>query len=358
MGIGQSYDSDGWQSCHQESTPHLLCSLGGGICSAPVYRPFYFIYSTIPLDIYLSLNICFSIFKNRQEKLEPDCILRDQMEDNWYNTYTSIIHSTAEKSLYMAFNSNTGSPCRLRLKSERKSDGRSLVSLGSHEKYALFFPVRNISLPDGMTLTSLMKLGKRIPFEKNNLKPTGCAPRCSKLSDQQQSIKPETSSTNRANKEKSKRKKKKKNNNSSSSSSNNSNNNNNKCSCLLSLSTETPTQQGAPCRRPCRPTTERLLPLRNAKRISTTTEKSREDQVKWSVLDSQRSSDSKGKKKSDTKKRAKNTTSSTEPTLSSNQESRLNPIRDDSRLIRHRYRKIRAHPELAQQLEAMSDPTV
>ena len=111
------------------------------------------------------------------------------MEGNWYNTYTSIKHSTGGKSLFMAFGSNTGFPCRLRMKSEKASDGRSVVALGSNEKHALFFPVRNISLPDGMNLTSLIQLNKRIPFERNTFKPTGCAPRCSNQSNKKNKTK-------------------------------------------------------------------------------------------------------------------------------------------------------------------------
>jgi hypothetical protein len=347
--------------------------------------------------------------------LEQDCILRDQMEGNWYNTYTSIKHSTAEKSLYMAFNSNTGSPCRLRLKSEITSDGRSIVALGSNEKYALFFPVRNISLPDGMNLTSLIQLNKRIPFVKNSVKPTGCAPRCSKLSDQ--SIK-ETSSNRAGSKEKSKRK--------------------NKCSCL---SSETPAQGGGNverCRRPrqCRQNpgqhtqkknhgessssniatgsgwkqlkrSERLQEKesRNQKRV--TTENSASDvnllsaesrlspinrlemdhsPVKWMVeSESSQSSDQNEKKttlttthqdrspqrnrnKLKTRRGKKTSTEDRSPadTVSNPSNSKASnggrqdrtlrfPHRkSDSRLIRHRYRKIRAHPELAEQLDAMS----
>ena len=373
--------------------------------------------------------------------MEADCILRDQMEGNWYNTYTSINHSTAEKSLYMAFNSNTGSPCRLRLRSETTSDGRSIVALGSNEKYALFFPVRNISLPDGMNLTSLIQLNKRIPFVKNSVKPTGCAPRCSKSSDQ--SIKAETSSNRAAtSKEKSKRRK-------------------NKCSCL---SSETPAQGGGNverCRRPrqCRPTPSSSSSTSSSSSSSSTaaarkngsrngessssniavggrspgwnqmhrpeqrlrekenrkppTESSATDvdllqlsadgrlgpspssdnsaaPVKWTV---ERSG---GKTKSKTrgpeqqqqpermkKKHHKNrrggmknhprTEESSRPSSKQHQQSKNNnksasredggavrlaaaqhSRKSDSRLIRHRYRKIRAHPELAQQLAAMS----
>lgn len=118
-----------------------------------------------------------------QEVLDENCILRDQMEGNWYNTYTSIKHSTPDKSLFVAF-SGGGAPCRLRLGRERASDGRSLVALGGHEKYALLFPVRNVSLPDGMNLTSLVQLNKRLSFARNTGQTTGCAPRCSKLLDQ------------------------------------------------------------------------------------------------------------------------------------------------------------------------------
>lgn len=107
------------------------------------------------------------------------------MEGNWYNTYTSFKYSTAEKSLFMAF-STSGSPCRLRLSREKSSD---LVALGSHEKYALFFPVRNVSLPDGMNLTSLMQLNKRLSFARNTGQTTGCAPRCSKQLDHHHSAK-------------------------------------------------------------------------------------------------------------------------------------------------------------------------
>lgn len=157
------------------------------------------------------------------------------MEGNWYNTYTSINHSTTDKSLFMAFSSN-GSPCRLRLTSNTTSDGhRSIVALGSSEKYALFFPVRNISF--GMNLTSLMQLNKRIPFATTNVhEPTGCAPLCTKPSNQSGKETHSGSRTGAANKDnKSKRKK--------------------KCSCL---SAETPAQGGGHvqrCRRPrqCRP---------------------------------------------------------------------------------------------------------
>lgn len=363
------------------------------------------------------------------------------MEDNWYNTYTSITHSTAEKSLYMAFNSNTGSPCRLRLKSETKSDGRLLVSLGTNEKYALFFPVRNISLPDGMTVTSLEQLGKRIPFEKNNVKLTGCAPRCPKLSDQ--SIK-ETSSNRASSKEKPKRK--------------------NKCPCL---SSETPAQGGGNVERcrgqvQCRPNSgqhtakshgessssniatgsgrnqlqrsQRLgeKESRNLKRV--TPENSSASQVnllsdgqarlnpinrseidpplvKWAV-DIQRPKTASGKTKKKTTHRQRSPQQDPKkqknrPAKNPNVEDRSlatslskqlkartanggaprqdrldrqdrqdhkdhkdhkdrqdhkdRPLRlpthnrDDSRLIRHRYRKIRAHPELAFQLDDLRD---
>ncbi|EFX75093.1 hypothetical protein DAPPUDRAFT_108237 [Daphnia pulex] len=363
----------------------------------------------------------------KQEHLEPDCILQDHIEGNWYNSYTSIKHSTAEKSLYMAFNSNTGSPCRLRLKSETASDGRSIVALGSNEKYALFFPVRNISLPDGMNLTSLIQLNKRIPFAKNSVKPTGCAPRCSKSSDQ--SIK-ETSSNRASSKEKSKRK--------------------NKCSCL---SSETPAQGGGNverCRRPrqCRPNpgqharkshressgssssgssnmaTEsgwnqlkrpdrhREKKSRNNKKRMTTENSSASSDlpsaesrpspvnrleidpppVKWMVESgSSQTASAAGKnpkkltpttttthqdasaelqrhklKNHRGKKTSLEDRSATDAVISNPSKSRgsdsgrqdrtlrLPHRKSDSRLIRHRYRKIRAHPELAEQLDAIS----
>jgi hypothetical protein len=134
----------------------------------------------------------------------------------------------------MAFGSNTGFPCRLRMKSEKASDGRSVVALGSNDKHALFFPVRNISLPDGMNLTSLIQLNKRIPFERNTFKPTGCAPRCSKTS---QPIKAESSSSSSSQSNKKNKSKRK----------------HNACSCL---SNETPGQGKAErCKRPrhCKP---------------------------------------------------------------------------------------------------------
>ncbi|KAK4012248.1 hypothetical protein OUZ56_021349 [Daphnia magna] len=352
------------------------------------------------------------------------------MEGNWYNTYTSIKHSTAEKSLYMAFNSNTGSPCRLRLKSEVTSDGRSIVALGSNEKHALFFPVRNISLPDGMNLTSLIQLNKRIPFVKNSVKPTGCAPRCSKLSDQ--SIK-EASSNRVSSKEKSKRK--------------------NKCSCL---STETPAQGGGNverCRRPrqCRPKTsghqqaakshsssssssssssggastvatpasgwnqlkrperlprkegrhpkpKRVSPENSATDVDLLSTEARllspidrlesdPSSVKWtvesdgppnggknpkkstspSVTHRDRNAEQSGKKSKHRRGKKQNAEDRSPSGTISNPAKdrtaigvrqdrtiRFSHKKSDSRLIRHRYRKIRAHPELAEQLDALS----
>ena len=60
-----------------------------------------YIHKNIKYCILLKIKIKLILLW--QEHLEQDCILRDQMEGNWYNTYTSIKHSTAEKSLYMAF---------------------------------------------------------------------------------------------------------------------------------------------------------------------------------------------------------------------------------------------------------------
>ena len=316
----------------------------------------------------------------------------------------------------MAFNSNTGSPCRLKMKSENTSDGRSIVALGSNEKYALFFPVRNISLPDGMNLTSLKQLNKWIPYVKNSVKSNGCAPRCPKLFDQ--SIK-ENSSNRASSKEKSNRK--------------------NKCSCLAS---ETPAQGGGNverCRRPrqCRPNagqhaqkrhgessnsniatgpgwnqlqrSERLRnkdsrnpkPASTENRTSTVNLLSSESRLnpinrpavdpsflKLIVEDSGSKSGAKTKTQRKSKKptathsergsehsrrkprqrqrkdsnpgektqhslskASKNTTS-----VGSRVDDAMQPFahrKSESRLIRHRYRKIRAHPELAKQLGGM-----
>lgn len=126
--------------------------------------------------IYTSLFFFF------QSVRTADCILHENIEENWYNTYTSVKYSTDEKSLYVAV-SLTGEACRLRLKSVMGSDGRPTVALGTNEKFTQFFPVRNISLPKG-GLTSLTQNASNFklrPVEPNDV---GCAPRCKKPSNQ------------------------------------------------------------------------------------------------------------------------------------------------------------------------------
>lgn len=344
------------------------------------------------------------------------------MEGNWYNTYTSIKHSTGGKSLFMAFGSNTGSPCRLRMKSEIASDGRSVVALGSNEKHALFFPVRNISLPDGMNLTSLIQLNKRIPFERNTVKPTGCAPRCSKSSSE--SIKESSSIAKKI--EKPKRKP-------------------NACSCL---SNETPGQVKAErCKRPrhCkpkhhhrqhhhhhhhnssgptnrsqeeagrqkdkseatkdssvlrltsgssnfeqtetdwvqhvennnRPSSSHVSAVDEAESASSARNKARQtsssNNSNAMTSSKKRTSTQRERERKDKERRKKqpntevdNPAPTPEPALVVNRRSKNKPTRPcegdptlrlthkgDSRLIRHMYRKIRAHPELAEELAAL-----
>jgi len=108
------------------------------------------------------------------------------MESSWYNTYTSIRHSTPEKTLYVAISLSTGLACRVRLRSQPdKATGKPMVTLGTNERFVQFFPVRNISLPNGMNLTSLTQINQRIPFEWNSVQSEniGCVPRCNKISD-------------------------------------------------------------------------------------------------------------------------------------------------------------------------------
>ena len=102
----------------------------------------------------------------------PDCILRENIEYNWYNTYTSVAHSTENRSLYMAIGT-TGDACRLKLRKEK-----GLVVLGDNQRFTQFFPVRNISLPNGVALTSLIQNASNFKLKPVDPQFVGCAPRC------------------------------------------------------------------------------------------------------------------------------------------------------------------------------------
>ena len=280
----------------------------------------------------------------------------------------------------MAFGTSTGSPCRLQMKRQTMADGRSVVALGSNEVFAVFFPVRNLSLPEGKNLTSLALINERIPFKKNTawMKPTGCAPRCSTASDAP--VKELTAKN-------------------SSSKSSGSSKRKTKCSCL---SNETPAQGGGGnlerCRRPrhCRPAgAEDGGRKKNHDRTSSTKSPARgggtqrkkdhpakrpsaadaEEATQW-ILPSTTTTTRKshhhhhGKKKKNKKHRhhkqpsneSKKQKDRRKKPLEESQEERrqeeqlrLNGRRPpsssdgDIRLIRHMYRKIRAHPELAEE---------
>lgn len=261
-----------------------------------------------------------------QATLQPDCIFRENMESSWYNTYTSIRHSTADKTLYVGISLSTGLACRVRLRSKLdKATGKSMVTLGTNERFVQFFPVRNISLPNGMNLTSLTQINQKIPFAWNSVLPenTGCVPRCHKVSDS------EPASSQSAAKAKPQR-------------------NNRRCKDR---------KKNHRCK-------NRSKSRRNKKKKDD--EQRRKPEAKTHVEEKQvlfnptwfsvvskepskrRTSPHKKKNKGSRMLNSQSSGTTLGPNLDHDRSLLSN--RKDSRLIRHMYRKIRAHPELAQEL--------
>lgn len=244
----------------------------------------------------------------------------------------------------MAFGTNGGSPCRLRMKSRWVNDSYSggskiELALGIKEKYAVFLPVTNISLPEGMNLTSLALLNKRVTFMKNSNKSLGCPKLCLKSHHHHHNKKTKTNPSKKKNKEGSSTKRpnpSKKNNKEASSSSSSSTkrpkNTKLKCSCLSANETER-------CKRHCREQDQR--------RISN---KSSRPSPSPLVLEEWRLQPTPTRKNSNRhphKKKKHHPNSNNHPPREN--PDALRP-EGDNRLIRHMYRKIRAHPELEEQL--------
>lgn len=240
----------------------------------------------------------------------------------------------------MAFATNGGSPCRLGMKSRWVNDSYSggskiELALGSREKYAVFLPVTNISLPEGMNLTSLALLNKRVTFMKNNNsnKTLGCSPRCviPKSHHHHHNKKTKTNPSKKKNKEPS-----------SSSSTKRPKNHNTKlkCSCLSANETER-------CKKHCRDQDRR----RSQSLTETNNKSSRPRTTSPSplVLEEWRLQPTPTRKNSNRHphKKKKHHHSNNHPPRENPDE--LRP-EGDNRLIRHMYRKIRAHPEMKDQL--------
>lgn len=227
----------------------------------------------------------------------------------------------------MAFGTNGGSPCRLRMDSRWVNDSYSggskiELALGSKEKYAVFLPVTNISLPEGVNLTSLAQFNKRVTFMKNN-NSLGCSPRC---------VVPKSKKT----KNNPPNKKKKEPSSSSSTKRPKNHNIKPKCSCLSANETER-------CKRHCRDQDRRRsqsLAESNKSSRPRTTSPSPLVLEEWRLQPTPTRKNSNNRHPHNKKKKKHHHSSNNHPPREEG----------DIRLIRHMYRKIRAHPEMKDQL--------